>query len=168
MKFEMAVFVVLTPSQALAAKLGCVTGLNLAEMNRKYLPRWANIALWALAEAAIVCTDVGQVILLDSRYPLQSNMMNQVIGTAIAINLLCPKIPLIAGCALSVVDALVILLFYRPDGKLRVLRAFEYFIGAIVLGVVICFCIDLSMISAPAGQVFKGFLPSRTVFVSEG
>jgi metal iron transporter len=94
--------------------------------------------------------------------------MLQVIGTAIAINLLCPKIPLIAGCALSVVDALFILFFYRPDGKLGVLRAFEVFIGALVLGVVVCFCIDLSKVSADAGQVFKGFLPSRTVFVSEG
>jgi metal iron transporter len=57
---------------------------------------------------------------------------------------------------------------YRPDGKLNILRAFEYFIGAIVLGVFICFCIELSDISAPVGEVFKGFLPSKTVFVSAG
>lgn len=30
-------------------------------MNRAYLPRWLNIALYLMAEAAIVCTDIGQV-----------------------------------------------------------------------------------------------------------
>ena len=47
--------------QALAVKLGAVTGLDMAQMNRAYLPRWLNIGLWAMAEAAIVCTDIGQV-----------------------------------------------------------------------------------------------------------
>jgi hypothetical protein len=47
--------------QALATKLGCVTGLNLAQMNRAYLPRWLNYFFYAIAEAAIISTDIGQV-----------------------------------------------------------------------------------------------------------
>jgi metal iron transporter len=35
--------------------------MDLAQMNRAYLPRWLNIFLWIIAEAAIICTDVGQV-----------------------------------------------------------------------------------------------------------
>jgi Mn2+/Fe2+ NRAMP family transporter len=35
--------------------------MTLAEMNRFYLPRWLNIGLWIIAEATIICTDVGQV-----------------------------------------------------------------------------------------------------------
>jgi hypothetical protein len=45
----------------LSAKIGAITGLTLAEMNRFYLPRWLNIVLWIIAEATIICTDVGQV-----------------------------------------------------------------------------------------------------------
>jgi NRAMP (natural resistance-associated macrophage protein)-like metal ion transporter len=47
--------------KALSAKLGCVTGMDLAQMNRAYLPRWLNWGLYAMAEAAIICTDIGQV-----------------------------------------------------------------------------------------------------------
>ena len=35
--------------------------MDLAQMNRAYLPRWLNIGLYMMAEAAIVCTDIGQV-----------------------------------------------------------------------------------------------------------
>jgi metal iron transporter len=95
-------------------------------------------------------------------------MIVQVIGTAIAINLLIPKIPLIAGCVLAIADTLFILLFYRPDGSLRQLRIFELFVSVFIVGVFVSFCIELSLITAPAGEVFKGFLPSREIFVSQG
>jgi metal iron transporter len=35
--------------------------MTLAEMHRVYLPKWLNLFLWAIAEATIICTDVGQV-----------------------------------------------------------------------------------------------------------
>ena len=47
--------------QVLCARLGAVTGMTLAECNRVFLPKWLNIGLWLIAEAAIICTDVGQV-----------------------------------------------------------------------------------------------------------
>lgn len=47
--------------KALATKLGCVTGMDLAQMNRAHLHPWVNIALRILAEGAIICTDIGQV-----------------------------------------------------------------------------------------------------------
>ncbi|PMD57066.1 natural resistance-associated macrophage protein [Hyaloscypha bicolor E] len=136
---------------ALAVKLGSVTGMDLAQMNRAHLPSWLNYGLWFIAEAAIVCTDIGQVI-----------------GTAIAINILIPKIPLTAGCALAIADTLFILLFYRPDGSLRGLRAFELFISVFVLGLFICFCIELSLITGTtARHVMDGFLPSREIFLTQ-
>jgi metal iron transporter len=92
-----------------------------------------------------------------------------VIGTAIAINLLIPKVPLVAGCALSIVDVLLILLFYKPNGSMKGLRAFEFFVMALVLGVVICFCIQLSLIKdTSVGEVFRGYLPSKAIIQSEG
>ena len=96
-------------------------------------------------------------------------MTNKVIGSAIALNLLF-KIPLVAGCAITLVDVLVILIFYSPTGSMRRIRAFEYFVMALVLGVVVCFCIQLSLISSDTtvGSVFEGYLPSSTVVRGQG
>ena len=47
--------------QSLAMRLGTVTGLNLAEHCRANLPKWMNIALYVLAEAAIIATDIAEV-----------------------------------------------------------------------------------------------------------
>ena len=50
--------------QSLAIRLGTVTGLNLAEHCRANLPKWMNIALYVLAEAAIIATDIAEVRIL--------------------------------------------------------------------------------------------------------
>lgn len=47
--------------QSLAIKLGTVSGLNLAEACRAFLPRWLNILLYVLAEVAIIATDIAEV-----------------------------------------------------------------------------------------------------------
>jgi metal iron transporter len=65
-------------------------------------------------------------------------------------------------------DTMLILLFYAPDGSLRKLRLFELFISIFVLGVFISFCIELSLISAPVGDVFRGYLPSADIFHGQG
>ena len=137
--------------QTLAIKLGSVTGLNLAEVCRRELPKWLTVCLYILAEAAIIATDIAEVI-----------------GSAIALNLLL-HIPLVAGCAITLVDVLLLLLFYRPDGSMMHLRIFEYFVMLLVLGVMICFCIQLTYISnATAGEVMKGYLPSSAVINGSG
>lgn len=92
-----------------------------------------------------------------------------MIGTAIAINLLIPQIPLVAGCALSIFDVLILLLFYPGNGEMKRLRYFEMFVVGLVLGVVVCFCIQLSLIQdTSVGEVFKGFLPSKAIVESKG
>ncbi|KAI1608840.1 natural resistance-associated macrophage protein [Exophiala viscosa] len=137
--------------QSLCIKLGSVTGLNLAENCRKHLPKWLTIILYLFAEAAIIATDMAEVI-----------------GSAIALNLLL-HIPLVAGCAITLIDVLLLLLFYKPDGSMMRLRVFEYFVMGLVLGVMICFCIQLSYIrDTSAAEVFKGYLPSAAVVQGNG
>lgn len=138
--------------QSLCTKLGSVTGLNLAENCRAHFPPWLNYVLYFFAEAAIIATDIAEVI-----------------GTAIALNLLL-HVPLVAGCAISIVDVMVTLLFYRPNkGSMRGLRAFEIFVMLLVLGVVICFCYQLSMIkNTSVGSVFRGYLPSPAIVQGTG
>ncbi|KAJ5979604.1 hypothetical protein N7481_006902 [Penicillium waksmanii] len=137
--------------QSLCIKLGTVTGLNLAENCREHLPRWIVYILYVFAEAAIVATDIAEVI-----------------GSAIALNLLL-NIPLVAGCAITLVDVFFLLIFWRPNGSMRGLRSFEFFVMALVLGVVILFCIQLSLIKDQSiGEVFRGYLPSSAIVQSEG
>jgi metal iron transporter len=67
-----------------------------------------------------------------------------------------------------VADTLFILLFYKTDGSLRRIRLFEIFVSMFVIMIFILYCIELSFISAPVGEVFKGYLPSKEIFVSDG
>ncbi|KAJ5133803.1 hypothetical protein N7526_005168 [Penicillium atrosanguineum] len=137
--------------QSLCIKLGSVTGLNLAENCRAHLPRWLVYFLYFLSEAAIIATDIAEVV-----------------GSAIALNLL-GGIPLVAGCAITLVDVFFLLLFWRPNGSMWGLRLFEFFVMGLVLAVVICFCIQLSLIkNQSVGEVFRGYLPSSAIVQSEG
>jgi metal iron transporter len=91
-----------------------------------------------------------------------------VIGSAIALNLLL-NIPLVAGCVITLADVLILLIFYRPHGSMWGLRAFEFFVMTLVLAVVICFCIQLSLVEIESvGQVFRGYLPSPAVIDGNG
>ncbi|KAJ1327059.1 metal iron transporter [Microdochium nivale] len=138
--------------QTLCIKLGTVTGLNLAQACRLFLPAWLNIVLYLFAEAAIIATDIAEVI-----------------GFAIALNLLVPAIPLVAGCAISILDVMLILLFYDPRGSIKGLRLFEFFIVALVMAVVVCFCIQLSLVHGTSvADVFRGYLPSSAITESQG
>lgn len=74
--------------QRLAARLGVVTGLHLAEMCNRQYPKVPRIILWIMIELAIIGSD-----------------MQEVIGSAIAINLLSMGIiPLWGGVLITIVD----------------------------------------------------------------
>ena len=72
--------------QSLCAKLGIVTGRDLAQLCRDRFPRAASYPLWLLAEVAICATDLAELI-----------------GTAIALELLF-GVPLIYGVLLTAFD----------------------------------------------------------------
>ncbi|KAK3054104.1 NRAMP-like transporter smf-3 [Extremus antarcticus] len=140
--------------QSLCINLGTVTGMDLAQMTRAHCPRWLNYLSYAFGESAIIATDMAEVI-----------------GTAMALYMLSEgKIPLVAGCAISIVDVLFILIFYRQHGSgMTAKRVFEFFVALLVLGVVICFCIQLSYISGvTAGEVFHGYVPSSALVQGQG
>lgn len=138
--------------QTLCIKMSTVSGLNLAEMNKAHLPPWLNYVLWFFGMAAVIATDIAEVI-----------------GFAIALNLLAPAVPVVAGCAISILDVMVILIFYHPDGGMKGLRIFEGFIMVLVIAVAVCFCYQLSLIeNTTVGDVFKGYLPSSALIQGQG
>lgn len=137
--------------QTLCVKLGSVTGLDLAQNCREHLPRWLCIAIYILAEIAIIATDLAEVV-----------------GTAIALNILF-NIPLPVGVLLTVIDVLLVLMAYRPNGEMKIVRYFEYLVSFLVALVVICFAIELGNIGpVSAGEIFTGFLPSSELLETQG
>ena len=77
--------------QTLSARLGIVTGRDLAQACRDTYPRAVNLALWFLCEIAIAACDLAEVI-----------------GAAIALNLLL-HLPLMAGVLITASDTLLLL-----------------------------------------------------------
>src|SRR5467141_2176093 len=78
--------------QGLAAKLGIVTGRDLAQACRDHYSRPVSLGLWLLCEVAIAACDLAEVI-----------------GSAIALNLLF-GIPLPVGIVITALDVLLVLL----------------------------------------------------------
>lgn len=134
--------------QILASKLGICTGEDLATNCRKHLPPKLNFIIYLFAEISVIATDVAEII-----------------GTAIAFNIIF-NIPLIIGVLLSILDMLFVIMAYRPDGPMILLRLFEGFVSLLVFGTVICFAIELAKVSPTTnwGDVALGFLPSKEIF----
>lgn len=135
--------------QILSAKLGAVTGLDLAANCRENLPPRLNLFIYVLAEFAIIATDLAEVV-----------------GTAIALNILF-GLPLFAGILVTVTDVIVVLMAYKPDGPLLFIRIFESFVSLLVAATVVCFSIELyQVLDDPdflVREVLKGFLPNDKV-----
>ena len=137
--------------QCLCAKLGAVTGLDLAQNCRKHFPHGLNITLYILAEIAIIATDLAEVV-----------------GTAISLNILF-GVPLALGVILTVVDVLIVLLAYKPNGSLKIVRIFEAFVSLLVALTVVCFTVELFYVDLGSPrEIFSGFLPSKSVFEGDG
>lgn len=139
--------------QCLCIKLGSVTGLDLSRACRVHLPRWMNWTLYFFAECAIISTDIAEVI-----------------GTAVALNILI-KVPLPAGVAITVVDVFAIMFTYKPgSSSIRFIKMFEYGVAILVLGVCVCFAVELAYIpkTTSVRQIFRGFVPSRQMLEHNG
>src|SRR3954454_14682770 len=78
--------------QICAAKLGVVTGKDLAQACRDYYPAWSRWPLWIFCEIAIGACDLAEVL-----------------GSAIAITLLFPNIGLLPAVLITAFDVLLLL-----------------------------------------------------------
>ncbi|MGK9231535.1 Nramp family divalent metal transporter [Inquilinus limosus] len=126
--------------QALAAKLGIVTGRDLAQACRDHYSRPVAVALWLLCEIAIIACDLAEVI-----------------GTAIALQLLF-GIPLLWGVVLTALDVMVVL--YLQNRGFRHLEAFIVGLMVIIAG---CFLVELILAQPAIAEIARGFLPSPEI-----
>lgn len=126
--------------QYMAAKLGIVTNLDLAQNTRKYTGKKLGVALWIVTELAIMATDIAEVI-----------------GGAIALNLLF-GIPLVVGVALTILDVFL-LLFLMKLG----FRKIEAIVITLISVIMLVFVYEVIIAQPNVAEVFKGFIPRRQV-----
>src|SRR5450759_82157 len=106
--------------QALSAKLGIVTGRNLAEMCRDRFPKPIVWAMWAVSEIAAMATDLAEFL-----------------GGALGLALLF-KMPLLAGMTVTAVITYGILMF-----ESRGFRPVELIISSLVAIIALCYLIEM-------------------------
>lgn len=121
--------------QRLAARLGTVTGLHLAEVCYRQYPAVPRLALWVCTEIAIIGSD-----------------MQEVIGTAIAIYLLSNKaIPLWGGVLITIIDTFTFLGLDKFG-----LRKLEAFFALLIATMAISFGYEYGTAQPDQWEVVKG------------
>lgn len=118
--------------QALSARLGIVTGRNLAELCRDRLPGPLVLILWIVSEIAAMATDLAEFL-----------------GGAIGLSLLT-GMPLLAGMGVTAVITYGLLLFER-----RGFRPLELVIGALIGLICLCYLAELLIAPVDWGAVAR-------------
>jgi manganese transport protein len=122
--------------QSLCAKLGIVTGRDLAQACRDDYSRPVSVILWLLCEVAICACDLAEVI-----------------GSAIALNLLF-KIPLVWGVCITALDVLAVM-YLQNKG----FRYIEALVVTLILTIGGCFLAEIIFSRPNIAEVLAGFVP---------
>jgi len=122
--------------QALCARLGIVTGRDLAQACRDHYSRPVAFGLWVLCEVAICACDLAEVI-----------------GSAIALNLLF-KIPLVLGVCITALDVLAVM-YLQNKG----FRYIEALVLTLILTIGLCFLAEILFCKPSVAAVLGGFIP---------
>src|SRR5262245_13868680 len=106
--------------QCCSARLGIVTGKDLAQACRDFYPSWTRWPNWLACEIAIAACDLAEVL-----------------GSAVAINLLF-GIPLFWCVVITAFDVMILLALQRFG-----MRMIEAVISVLVLTIGLCYFIEL-------------------------
>ena len=126
--------------QGLAAKLGIVTGRDLAQACRDHYGRATTLGLWVGCEIAIAACDLAEVI-----------------GSAIGLNLLF-GIPVPWGIGITAFDVLLVLVLQH-----RGFRLLEALVVALIATIAGCFLFEIIISRPDLGAVAHGFVPVASI-----
>ncbi|HEX4599994.1 MAG TPA: Nramp family divalent metal transporter [Gemmatimonadales bacterium] len=126
--------------QGLAAKLGIVTGRDLAQACRDHYSRPVTLFLWVGCEVAIAACDLAEVI-----------------GSAIGLNLLF-GIPLPWGIAITALDVLLVLVLQH-----RGFRLLEALVITLIATIAGCFLFEIILARPDAAGIAAGFVPHASL-----
>ena len=127
--------------QVISARLGVVTGKDLAQCCRDWYPRWTRWPNWLMSEVAIGACDLAEVL-----------------GSAVALNLLF-HIPLLWAVIITGLDVLL-LLTLQGFG----MRAIEAIVLLLITTIGVCYFIEIFVLP----QTRPSFLEMGRVLVSPG
>ena len=122
--------------QTLSARMGIVTGRDLAQSCRDNYPRPVAYILWLLCEVAIAACDLAEVL-----------------GTAIGLNLLF-GLPLIYGVIITGFDTILLLVIQNFG-----IRKMEAMILVFISTIGISFIIEVFLARPVWGDIAAGFVP---------
>ncbi|EGB15920.1 Mn2+/Fe2+ transporter, NRAMP family [Pseudodesulfovibrio mercurii] len=123
--------------QTLAARLGIVTGKDLAQACRAEYSRAASFVLWLFCEVAIAACDLAEVL-----------------GTILGLNLLF-GLPLLWGAAVTLFDTFLLLVIQRLG-----IRKMEAFILSLITVIAGGFIVNLFLAKPDWGAAAAGLVPS--------
>jgi manganese transport protein len=126
--------------QALSARLGIVTGRDLAQACRDHYSPPVSFALWILCELAICACDLAEVI-----------------GSAIALNLLF-RIPIVIGVCITAFDVLAVLYIQRKG-----FRFLEALVIILIVTIGGCFLSEIIFSRPELSEVLRGFVPTSAI-----
>src|SRR5712675_1465792 len=126
--------------QALSAKLGIVSGRDLAQACRESYSRPVSIALWVVCEIAIAACDLAEVL-----------------GSAVALKLLF-GLPLLAGVLITGLDVLIVLALQG-----RGFRLIEAFVVTLILTIAACFAYEIFFAHPIWREAAVGFIPRMEI-----
>ena len=129
--------------QAMCAKLGIVTGQDLAQATRSRVGPKTAALLWITTELAIMATEIAEVI-----------------GSAVALNLLF-DIPLMAGVLLTVLDVFLLLVLMKLG-----FRKIEAFVFVLILTIFVIFAYEVALSDPNLRDMMRGFIPSEKIFTA--
>ncbi|WP_143462566.1 Nramp family divalent metal transporter [Levilactobacillus enshiensis] len=130
--------------QYMAAKLGIVTQMDLAQATRAHTTKRIGAVLWVVTELAIMATDIAEVI-----------------GGAIALQLLF-GVPLILGVSLTVFDVLLLLLLTKLG-----FRKIEAIVLCLITVILVVFAYEVIIAQPNMGAAVANFIP-RTEIMHPG
>ena len=122
--------------QTLSARLGIVTGKDLAQGCRAEYSRPASFVLWILGEIAIAACDLAEVL-----------------GTILGLNLLF-GLPLLWGAAVTLFDTFLLLAIQRLG-----IRKMEAFILGLISIIALGFVVNLFLARPDWGAAASGLIP---------
>jgi len=125
--------------QVISARLGVVTGKDLAQCCRDWAPRWTRWPNWLMSEIAIGACDLAEVL-----------------GSAVALNLLF-HIPLLWAVIITGLDVLLLLALQRFG-----MRTIEAVVLLLVATIGACYFIEIFVLP----QTRPGFLELGQAFLS--
>lgn len=135
--------------QILCVRLGVVTGKDLAQMCHDQYSKRASIALWILAEVAIIACDLAEVV-----------------GSAVALQLLF-GMPLILGVVVTGVDVLLLLGLQKFG-----FRKVEALVTTLIVTIFACFAYEIFLSHPDWSATAKGLMiptvPNGSVIVILG